>query len=178
MGVTVRQVKRYLYRAMQRIDKARRRQQRLALGMAAGFLVAIAAALAVFLPGPQDSHLEKYFTRIGEQQKIELADGSVVTAVRVTDIDTALHGLEQLLPIEVTRHYDRIVITAVLVNGRRVAGLAGNENSFVNILNMPLSAVERVDIQLDGASTVYRSDAIGGVAWITVSTASPTRSEY
>ena len=53
--------------------------------------------------------------------------------------------------------------TLVLVNGRRVAGLAGNENSFVNILNMPLSAVERVDIQLDGASAVYGSDAIGGV---------------
>ena len=53
--------------------------------------------------------------------------------------------------------------TLVLVNGRRVAGLAGNENSIVNILNMPLSAVERVDIQLDGASAVYGSDAIGGV---------------
>ena len=53
--------------------------------------------------------------------------------------------------------------TLVLVNGRRVAGLAGNENSIVNILNMPLSAIARVDIQLDGASAVYGSDAIGGV---------------
>ena len=53
--------------------------------------------------------------------------------------------------------------TLVLVNGRRVAGLAGNEKSLVNILNMPLSAVARVDIQLDGASAVYGSDAIGGV---------------
>ena len=53
--------------------------------------------------------------------------------------------------------------TLVLVNGRRVAGMAGNENSIVNILNMPLSAIERVDIQLDGASAVYGSDAIGGV---------------
>ena len=53
--------------------------------------------------------------------------------------------------------------TLVLVNGRRVAGIAGDEESIVNLLNMPLSAVERVDIQLDGASAVYGSDAIGGV---------------
>ena len=53
--------------------------------------------------------------------------------------------------------------TLVLVNGRRVAGDAGDDDNIVNILNVPLSAVERVDIQLDGASAVYGSDAIGGV---------------
>ena len=53
--------------------------------------------------------------------------------------------------------------TLVLVNGRRVAGYAGDEDSIVNLLNIPLSAVERVDIQLDGASAVYGADAIGGV---------------
>ena len=53
--------------------------------------------------------------------------------------------------------------TLVLVNGRRVAGYAGDEDSIVNLLNVPLSAIERVDIQLDGASAVYGSDAIGGV---------------
>lgn len=37
---------------------------------------------------------------------------SVVTAIRITDIDAALYGLEQVLPIKVTRYYDRIVITA------------------------------------------------------------------
>ena len=53
--------------------------------------------------------------------------------------------------------------TLVLVNGRRIAGLAGDLDNIVNILNMPLSAIERVDVQLDGASAVYGSDAIGGV---------------
>ena len=53
--------------------------------------------------------------------------------------------------------------TLVLVNGRRVAGYAGDEDNIVNLLNVPLSAIERVDIQLDGASAVYGSDAIGGV---------------
>ncbi len=43
---------------------------------------------------------------------------SVVTAINLADIDAALHGLEQALPIEITRHYDRIVITE----------LAGNDN--------------------------------------------------
>ena len=52
-----------------------------ALGIAAGALVAIGAALAYFSPwsGPDDSRLQKYFTRIGEQQTIELDDGSVIT---------------------------------------------------------------------------------------------------
>ncbi len=53
--------------------------------------------------------------------------------------------------------------TLVLVNGRRVAGTAGFEEDFVNLVNVPLSAIERIDIQLDGASAVYGADAIGGV---------------
>ena len=53
--------------------------------------------------------------------------------------------------------------TLVLLNGRRVAGVAGDEDNFVNLVNVPLSSIERVDIQLDGASAVYGADAIGGV---------------
>ena len=53
--------------------------------------------------------------------------------------------------------------TLVLINGRRVAGAAGYEEDFVNTLTIPLAAIERVDVQLDGASAVYGSDAIGGV---------------
>lgn len=53
--------------------------------------------------------------------------------------------------------------TLVLINGRRVAGLAGFEEDLINLLNIPLSAIERVEIQLDGSSAVYGADAIGGV---------------
>ena len=53
--------------------------------------------------------------------------------------------------------------TLVLIDGRKIAGNAGNQSNFANILNVPLAAVERVDIQLDGASAVYGGDAIGGV---------------
>ncbi|MCY3841457.1 MAG: FecR domain-containing protein [Gammaproteobacteria bacterium] len=38
-------------------------------------------------------------------------DLSVYIIVNIHEIDAALDGLEGLLPIEVTRHYDRIVIT-------------------------------------------------------------------
>ncbi len=53
--------------------------------------------------------------------------------------------------------------TLVLINGRRVAGNPGDQDDFANILTVPLEAIERVDIQLDGASAVYGADAIGGV---------------
>ena len=53
--------------------------------------------------------------------------------------------------------------TLVLRDGRRIAGVGGVEEDIVNLLDVPLSAIERVDIQLDGASAVYGADAIGGV---------------
>lgn len=53
--------------------------------------------------------------------------------------------------------------TLVLMDGKRIAGVGGLEADFVNLLNLPLSTIERVEVQLDGASAVYGSDAIGGV---------------
>jgi iron complex outermembrane recepter protein len=52
--------------------------------------------------------------------------------------------------------------TLVLLNGRRVAshGLSG---SAVDVNQIPLAAVERVEVLKDGASAVYGTDAIGGV---------------
>jgi iron complex outermembrane recepter protein len=51
--------------------------------------------------------------------------------------------------------------TLVLLNGRRVAPF--NTGSTVNLESIPLSAIERVEVLLDGASALYGSDAIGGV---------------
>lgn len=56
--------------------------------------------------------------------------------------------------------------TLVLVNGRRMAvyGLADDgQRSFVDLDQIPLSAVERIEIVKDGASAIYGSDAIAGV---------------
>jgi outer membrane receptor protein involved in Fe transport len=52
--------------------------------------------------------------------------------------------------------------TLVLIDGRRVAP-TGTDGEFVDIENIPLSAVERVDILPDSASAMYGADAVGGV---------------
>ncbi|WIO74110.1 TonB-dependent receptor [Porticoccaceae bacterium LTM1] len=53
--------------------------------------------------------------------------------------------------------------TLVLVNGRRMAGAPVFEGSSVNLSNIPTSAIERVEILNDGASSIYGSDAVAGV---------------
>ena len=54
--------------------------------------------------------------------------------------------------------------TAVLLNGRRLALSARDQNSNALDLNMiPLAAIERVEILSDSASAMYGADAIGGV---------------
>ena len=51
--------------------------------------------------------------------------------------------------------------TLVLLNGRRVAPY--NTGSSVNLEQLPLSAIDRIEILADGASALYGSDAIAGV---------------
>ena len=53
--------------------------------------------------------------------------------------------------------------TLVLINGRRMAGQGGQDSDVVNLMNIPLSAIERVDIELGSASAIYGADAVGGV---------------
>lgn len=56
--------------------------------------------------------------------------------------------------------------TLVLVNGRRVAPavLADDaQRSFVDLNQIPMEAVERVEVLKDGASSIYGSDAVAGV---------------
>jgi len=52
--------------------------------------------------------------------------------------------------------------TLVLVNGHRMANYATDGTS-VDVNSIPLSAVERVEVLRDGASSVYGSDAVAGV---------------
>jgi iron complex outermembrane recepter protein len=53
------------------------------------------------------------------------------------------------------------IYTLVLLNGRRVAPY--NTGSTVNLEQLPLAAIERVEILADGASALYGADAIAGV---------------
>jgi len=56
--------------------------------------------------------------------------------------------------------------TLILINGRRVSVspfAKGIDTAFVDINNIPIAAIKRVDILKDGASATYGSDAIAGV---------------
>jgi len=56
--------------------------------------------------------------------------------------------------------------TLVLINGRRVASavLADDaQRQYVDLNQIPLEAVERVEVLKDGASAIYGSDAVAGV---------------
>lgn len=59
--------------------------------------------------------------------------------------------------------------TLVLINGRRVSsfGFADpfgfGQGTFVDLNQIPVSVIERVEILLDGASALYGSDAVAGV---------------
>ncbi len=53
--------------------------------------------------------------------------------------------------------------TLVLVNGRRFVPGGVGANSSVDLNSIPASAIERVEVLKDGASSVYGSDAVGGV---------------
>lgn len=51
--------------------------------------------------------------------------------------------------------------TLVLLNGRRLA--SQDSGSSIDLNSIPISAIERVEILTDGASSIYGSDAIAGV---------------
>jgi iron complex outermembrane receptor protein len=56
--------------------------------------------------------------------------------------------------------------TLVLVNGRRLAtdAIAGtNGKNFVDVNQIPPSAIDHIEVLTDGASSIYGSDAVGGV---------------
>lgn len=58
--------------------------------------------------------------------------------------------------------------TLVLINGQRLAGygrqlISGDERSGVELSLLPMSAIERIEILTDGASSIYGSDALAGV---------------
>src|SRR5688572_8859899 len=51
--------------------------------------------------------------------------------------------------------------TLVLLNGRRMTGIADNGAVDVNVF--PVNLIERVDVLKEGAGAIYGTDAIGGV---------------
>jgi iron complex outermembrane receptor protein len=59
-----------------------------------------------------------------------------------------------------------VAATLVLIDGQRMAPYALSDDaqrSFVDISQIPLEAIERIDVLKDGASSIYGSDAVAGV---------------
>jgi len=83
------------------LSRLQRSQRRARFGIAAGIVLAIGATLVYLAPwsGPDDSHLQRHFTRTGEQKTIELDDGSAVTLNTATQlvVDYGEHGRRILL---------------------------------------------------------------------------------
>jgi len=52
--------------------------------------------------------------------------------------------------------------TLILVNGQRLAP-GGSLGSYVDVMNLPISAVDHIELISDGASTIYGADAVGGI---------------
>ena len=53
--------------------------------------------------------------------------------------------------------------TLVLLNGRRLAGIAGDENFLSNTRFIPVNSIAAVEVLMDGGSVIYGSDAVAGV---------------
>ncbi len=54
--------------------------------------------------------------------------------------------------------------TLILINGKRIAPYGTpNDSASIDVDNIPVAAIERVEILKDGASAIYGSDAIAGV---------------
>lgn len=53
--------------------------------------------------------------------------------------------------------------TLVLLNGRRLANSSFSNGAAVDLRTIPITMIERIEVLKDGASSIYGSDAIGGV---------------
>ncbi|USD36433.1 MULTISPECIES: TonB-dependent siderophore receptor [Ferrimonas] len=86
-------------------------------------------------------------------QQLSAAQGGITTAVN--------NGGEGKLSIDLRGLGAKR--TLVLVNGRRFVNSGTGANDSVDLNNIPVSMVKRIEVLKDGASAVYGSDAIAGV---------------
>jgi iron complex outermembrane recepter protein len=147
--------------------------------------MAAAAWAAAFANGPAQAQPEQRIEITGSSIKRIASEGALpVLTLTKADIErsgaTSVRDLIQSLPVMqgFTTASDSVnggaggtttaslrnlgsTYTLVLLNGRRLAPF--NSGSTVNLEQLPLAAVERVEILTDGASALYGSDAIAGV---------------
>ncbi|MFT6412997.1 MAG: iron complex outermembrane receptor protein [Glaciecola sp.] len=152
---------------------------------------AISSSLAVHAQSDETSKLERIQVTGSHIKRTDMEGPSPLTSLSAKDISdtgvTDLIGLFTKLPMagqgtfstqgnssdgtgnggsSVSLRGLGADSTLILVNGRRisVSPFANEiETAFVDINNIPIAAIKRVDILKDGASATYGSDAIAGV---------------
>jgi iron complex outermembrane recepter protein len=120
-------------------------------------------------------------SRISRNKKEQFAQVAVVSAKEIkasgaTTIDEVLNKLPSLTLQGMNRQNNNggnglafidlrnlgTSRTLVLINGKRFVS-SGEFGSGVDMNNIPVAMIERIEVLLDGASAIYGSDAIGGV---------------
>ena len=92
-------------------------------------------------------------------QKISANVGGLTDGASISDVSGAQRGFNgaNLRGLGVSS-------TLVLLNGRRLANFATpGDNAGVDLNNIPVGAIQRVEVLKDGASAIYGTDAMGGV---------------
>jgi len=161
--------------------------QAIALALAAGALGApVADALAQSATPPQRVEItgtaikriagetplpvqvitREEFTKQGATTAAEIVQRLAATASNLTDGGSVAYGgfRDQMGFNGANLRGLGVSSTLVLLNGRRMANFASpGDAAGVDLNSIPAAAIDRVEVLLDGASSLYGSDAIGGV---------------
>jgi len=128
---------------------------------------------------PQNTSLERVEITGSSIKRLATEDALPVTVVKAEEFAqrgiTTLADLMMTLPQSISLEPSNagsgtninlrglgVNRTLVLLNGRRMANEA-IADGYANIDNIPISALQRTEVLNDGASSIYGSDAIGGV---------------
>ncbi len=118
---------------------------------------------------PQMAKEGAHEVKVYTQEKIEQSGQTTVSDFlnTLSDVSIAIReqGFQTSLGATTVRlHGLPIGTTLVLVNGRRLETSGSQARAdFFDLNNIPLSAVEQIEVVADGSSAVYGSDAIAGV---------------
>ena len=132
---------------------------------AAEFVVVTGTRIPV--SGENSTHDVKTFDRKAvEQSGQNTVSGFLNTlpSVSVSSVDTGFGNFGAATTVNLRGL--PVGTTLVLVNGRRVQGASATsyyQNDFFDLNNIPIGAVDRIEVVAAGSSAIYGSDAIAGV---------------
>lgn len=95
---------------------------------------------------------------------------NTIPAVSASSVNNGFTGFSG--PTTVRLRGLPVGMTLVLINGRRVenAGLTANSSPYFDLNNIPVAAIERIEVLPEGSSAIYGSDALGGVVNVILKT--------